>query len=134
MVSIAAIKVNAQDMQDDYAKLPPHKHTPEERANAITKRMTRELALTADQQAKVKSLILQRETERQEQMKARKAEMQKMDAELKTILTADQYNQFEQKKEEMKKKRQEKRMHPGPPPPAPDNSIPPPAPPVQNKK
>lgn len=131
MVSIAAVNSYAQDTQDDNTKLPPHKHTPEQRATMMTKRMTKELALNTDQQAKVKALILQRENEREEQMKARKAEREKMDAQLKAILTADQYKQFEQKKEEMKKQRQEKRMHPGTPPPAPDNTIPPPAPPVQ---
>jgi len=131
VVALGAMNASAQD---DNAQLPPQKKTPEQRANNMTKRMTKELALTTDQQAKINALILKREKQREEDMKARKVQMQQMDAEFKAILNADQYQKFEQKKEEMRKKRQEKRMHPGTPPPAPDNTIPPPAPPVQNKK
>lgn len=126
MVAIAAVNAGAQEKTQP----PPQKKTPEERAENMTKRMAKELALTDAQQTQVKALILKRERQREETMKAHKAEMEKIDAEFKTILTPDQYQKFEQKKEEMKQKRQEKRMHPGPPP-APDNNVPPPAPPVQ---
>ncbi len=122
IVSIAAVNMNAQN-----EKQPPPKKTPEERADNMSKRMAKELALTADQQAKVKDVILKRERDREDGEAKRKAEMDKVDAEFKTILTPDQYQKFEQKKEEMKQKRAQKRMAPAPP----ANDNPPPAPPVQ---
>lgn len=97
----------------------PPKKSPQERAEQMTKRITKELGLTADQQVKVKEIVLKRELKRDENMKKRKEEMEKVEAELKTIFTAEQYKKFTEKKEEIKKKRQERR-----PPPPKDAPVP----------
>ncbi len=78
------------------------KKSPEERAENITKKMTKELVLTTEQQSKVKALLLKREQERQERMKEEKIRREKMDADLKAILTPDQYNKLETMKKEKK--------------------------------
>ncbi len=108
------------------------KMTPEERADMMTQRLTKQLDLTAEQQAKVKALYLGQAQKHQEMMDARKDKM--MDAkekmkdrrarmraemmadrkknmeQLKAILTEDQFNKFE----EMQKERQQKmRDHSG---------------------
>ena len=120
VVAIASANILAQEP-------PPRqdapKKTPEERADNMTKRITKELSLTTDQQAKVKALVLKREQDREDHIKEGKAEHEKMDADLQLILTAEQYQLYQQKREEMKKKREEKQMapqnSPPPPPPAP---------------
>lgn len=96
------------------------KKSPEERAENMTKRMTRELALTADQQQKVKVLVLEREREREKDREMAKVNDGKREAELKTILTAEQFEKYLKKKEEMKAKRQAHRGEPKEPmPPTP---------------
>ncbi len=104
-IAIASINIMAQGPQDGNAP----KRSPEERAAKMTERMTKELVLTADQQTKLKALILKREKEREERMKEEKARMDKMDAEIKTILTPEQYQKFEQKRNEMRQNHQQKR-------------------------
>ena len=78
------------------------KRTPEERASKMTERMTKELVLTADQQTKMKALLLKHEQDREARMKEEKARMEKTDAEIKAILTPEQYQKYEQKKADMK--------------------------------
>ncbi|MCX6295787.1 MAG: hypothetical protein NTX97_06930, partial [Bacteroidetes bacterium] len=56
-VVIASVKGMAQEPPKKNAPLK----TPEERAENMTKRMTKELSLTADQQVKTKAIILKRE-------------------------------------------------------------------------
>ena len=56
-VAIASVNALAQEP----AKPRPPKKSPEERAENITKRMTKELNLNADQEVKAKSIILKRE-------------------------------------------------------------------------
>lgn len=126
VLAIAALSAKAQE-----SKPAPPKKTPEERAENMTRRMTKELALSPEQQTKVKAAILKRETMREQKMEAAKTEMDKIDAEFKQILSQDQYVKFQQKREEMKKKRKEgkegKPDREGPP----DEGPPPPAPPTQ---
>lgn len=101
--------------------------TPEERADNITKRLTKELALTADQQTKVKAIVLERESEMKKDREAAKANRDKHDAEMKAVLTPDQYQKFEAKKAEMEQKRKQQRANgergpKGPKDPAPANA------------
>jgi Spy/CpxP family protein refolding chaperone len=105
-VAIASVNMMAQEPQDGNTP----KRSPEERATKMLERMTKELVLTADQQTKMKALILKREKEREERMKEEKARMDKMDAEIKAILTPEQYQKFEQKKKEMRQNHMKKRM------------------------
>ena len=107
-VAIASVNMMAQEPKDSNAP----KRTPEERAEKMTQRMTKEFLLTADQQTKMKALISKREKEREERMKEEKARMEKYDAEIKAILTPEQYRKFEQKKSEMKENYRKKRMAP----------------------
>jgi Spy/CpxP family protein refolding chaperone len=79
--------------------------TPEERAEMITKRMTTQLKLSDSQQEKVKSLILEREKARERNEKNRQEQMEKMDAEMKTLLSPEQYAKWTEKRKEMKEKR-----------------------------
>lgn len=120
-IAIAFANTNAQVEPD---KSVPRK-TPEERAENMTKRISKELSLKPEQEVKIKTVILKREKERDEMMKDKKSEMDKINAEFKTILTAEQFQQFEKKRDEMIQKRKEKRMsqHDGE-----DGHVPPPAP------
>ena len=108
IAAMTAVSANAQEKKQE---APSSKKTPEERAENMTKRLSKELALSAEQEAKVKELILKREKQRAEGMKKAKEEMEKVDAEFKTIFTAEQYQKFEKKKEEMKAKRKENQQH-----------------------
>lgn len=108
VVAMASVNVMAQDDKDG-------KKSPEERADMMIKKMTKDLVLTADQQAKMKALILKNEQEREARKKEEKARKEKMHAEMKAILTAEQYKKFEQKRNDKKKEHPKKK---GPPPPA----------------
>ncbi len=120
-VAIASANVMAQES----VKPRPPKKTPEERAEQMTKRLTKELALNADQQVKTKEIILKRELEREKMANDMKAAPVKVKEDFKKILTPEQFQKFEQKEAEMKQKREERRKKGLPPP---DNAPPPPAP------
>ncbi len=96
------------------------KRTPQERAKARTEHMTKELALSPEQQAKVEAINLkyadqveavrsEREAERTAKREAAKAMHDAHDAEMKAVLTADQYTKWVAKKQEAKAKHMEKR-------------------------
>lgn len=96
------------------------KRTPQERAKARTEHMTKELALSPEQQAKVEAINLkyadqveamrsEREAERTAKREAAKAMHDAHDAEMKAVLTADQYTKWVAKKQEAKAKQMEKR-------------------------
>lgn len=105
VVAMASVNVMAQDDKDG-------KKSPEERADMMIKKMTKELVLTADQQTKMKALILKNEQEREARKKEEKARREKMHAEMKAILTPEQFKKFEQKREEKKKSNPKKRTRP----------------------
>jgi periplasmic protein CpxP/Spy len=107
-VAITSVNMMAQEPQDNNGP----KRTPEERAAKMTERMTKELVLTTDQQTKMKVLILKHEQEREARMKEEKVRMDKKDAEIKAILTPEQYFKFQQKKNEMKQNHMKKRTPP----------------------
>lgn len=94
--------------------------TSAERAQQRTERMTKELALTPEQKAKVEAINLRyaekgaevrqaREAERAQARKEGKAMHDAHDAEMKTVLTAEQYTKWVAHKEEMKQKRMAQR-------------------------
>jgi periplasmic protein CpxP/Spy len=96
------------------------KRTPQECAKARTEHMTKELALSPEQQAKVEAINLkyadqveamrsEREAERTAKREAAKAMHDAHDAEMKAVLTADQYTKWVAKKQEAKAKHMEKR-------------------------
>ncbi|HUB66035.1 MAG TPA: hypothetical protein VL981_00960 [Candidatus Methylacidiphilales bacterium] len=72
---------------------------PAKATDAILNRLTRRLTLTADQQAKIKPIILQQVTDMQKQMDAQRQAMQKLvtntKAQIKALLTPDQQKQFD---------------------------------------
>ena len=92
--------------------------SPDDRAKAMTGWMKTNLKLTDDQAAKVLTINqkyasmnqdLQGGTQsKMEKMKAFKANEKSRDAELKGVLTSDQFSQYQAKKEEMKEKSKEK--------------------------
>jgi Spy/CpxP family protein refolding chaperone len=84
VVAIASSKMLAQGPPKE--KGP--KKSPEERAEMITKRMTKELALTPEQQTKVKAIVLKRAQERDAKIKEGKTIRDKVDHDFKLILTA----------------------------------------------
>ncbi len=117
---------------------------PEEKAEAMTRRMTKELTLTPEQQTKVATLNEQLladlstvRTNAQKEKGARRAHVQEVrsgyEASLKTTLSAEQMAQYTQLRADRQQKRQQKRQqHPkgprggrgaghkqGPPAPAP---------------
>lgn len=106
LFTIAIASVNLFAQQSHNGNNP--KRTPEERANLMIKKMTQELVLTPDQQTKMKALVLKREQEREARMKEEKARMEKIDADIKAILTPEQYQKFQQRKSEMKENHQKK--------------------------
>ncbi len=118
-VAIASVNMFAQEGAPPRKDAP--KKTPEERAENMTKRMTKEFALTAEQQTKVKVLILKTELEKEKMKNELKEGRAKMEEEMKTILTSEQFQRFKQKGEEMKNKRHDKQM----PPNSPDGKNPP---------
>ncbi|MFL5765393.1 MAG: hypothetical protein ACJ77K_15720 [Bacteroidia bacterium] len=110
-VAIASVNSMAQEPGRAQGK------TPEERAENITKRLTKELDLSPEQQAKTKALILKQEQDRvklQEQLKADREKMQaqmkqdheQMKAQFQTLLSSDQFKKFEAKEKEMKEKQE----------------------------
>lgn len=119
-VAIASVNSLAQE-----PPAPKPKKTPEERADMMTKRLTKELALNEDQQVKTRQIILKRELEREKLANDMKAAPGKVKEEFKKILTAEQFQKFEAKEVEMKKKREERRKKG---PPRKDAPVPPPTP------
>ena len=99
--------------------------TPEERATKLTEWMKTNLQLNGDQVTQVQTINLKYANKNQElqtQSLSRKQKMQILkdndkakDAELKKVLTADQYNNYQAKKEEirkqMKERMREKKTH-----------------------
>ena len=108
----ASVAVNAQEKD--------HK-TPQERAQLQTARMTKELSLTTDQAAKVEAINLKYADQIEAKRTEQKADREKMrtegkalhdahDADMKVVLTPEQYTIWQAKKEEMKAKQMEKRQ------------------------
>jgi len=99
--------------------------TPEERATKITEWMKSNLKLNDDQVTKAQTINLKYANKNQglqTQAMSRKQKMQELkdndkakDAELKDVLTTDQYNTYQAKKDEirkqMKEKMREKKTH-----------------------
>ncbi|GAB3921025.1 hypothetical protein [Larkinella terrae] len=93
--------------------------TPEERAAKLTARMKEKLNLTADQETPVAEINLKYARQNQSLMEtggrnlrtARQVQssMKEKDKELKKVLTADQYKQYQTVKEEMKAELKERR-------------------------
>lgn len=107
------------------------KLTPEQRVNLQVKKLTKDLSLNEKQVLEIKALVAKEAEKREanraamdakrasgtkptkEEMKAHKAKVQEdqaaMDANMKKILTADQYAKWVQKREERKEKMEEKK-------------------------
>jgi polynucleotide 5'-kinase involved in rRNA processing len=94
--------------------------SPDERARIRTERMSKELELSPEQIAKVESINLKyagkgaelrkkHEAERTQARQEGKAMREAEAAELKAVLTPDQYAKWEAKQEEMKARRMERR-------------------------
>lgn len=114
MTAVLAVMTVVAQAQDKERK------TPEERAKMRTAHMTEELDLSADQAARVEAINLkyagqgevlrkQREVERAEARKNGKALRDAHDAEMKVVLSPEQYANWQAKKESMKARRMEKR-------------------------
>ncbi len=127
IVMLFAVVITSANMLAQEPRKNDHpKRTPEERAQVQLKKMTKDLALTADQQTKLKALFLKREQAKENKMKGHKDEREKMEADVQSILTPEQFQKFKTNREEMKKRREEHR----PSPPAPAT---PPTPPSEPK-
>jgi periplasmic protein CpxP/Spy len=97
----------AQDVQQE-------RRTPEERAQAHTARMTKELGLTTEQAANVDAInrkyAAQTETMRTEQQQKRKTMREAHEAEMKAVLSPEQFATWQKKREEAKTKHMQRRM------------------------
>ncbi|MBG8555606.1 hypothetical protein [Hymenobacter guriensis] len=95
--------------------------SPEQRAQRMTERLTRELILTAEQAPKVQAIILAQaqeneairtkyaaSTDRRAALPELKAAKDKYDAQLAGVLTAGQRTRYAQLREEQQQKRKEK--------------------------
>jgi len=113
IAALASMTVAAQAQEKD-------RKTPQERAKLRTEHMTKELELSPEQQAKVEAINLkyadrveavraEREAERTAKRDAAEAMHGAHDAEMKAVLTADQYTKWVAKKQEAKAKHLEKR-------------------------
>jgi Spy/CpxP family protein refolding chaperone len=114
IMTLFAVAITIANITAQESKTPPPNKTPEERAENITSRMTKNLNLNAEQQQKVKELILKTEKERKEvedkvRENRKKMEVQ-MDIEMQKILNAEQFDKYKKKKEEMKEKRMERKQ------------------------
>jgi Spy/CpxP family protein refolding chaperone len=88
--------------------------TPEERANMQTEWMKKNLSISPEQSIKVHDIILvhartMENAPRGDRRELMKTEMASRDAELRNVLTADQYARYQQHEEEMRQKMQERR-------------------------
>lgn len=112
LTGTATTTVQAQHRKPATDK-PGKNKTPEERAQVMTERMSTHLSLSADQKAKVQALNLEkarkmsaikekRANDRKKTVEEAKAYQQDWDKELKTILTTDQYAEWQKQKSEMK--------------------------------
>ena len=111
LVSLFTVTVSAQ-RPDRKSRM-----TAEERASKQTEMMTKHLDLTVEQQAKVKEINLQhsqqmanqqeqaRENRRQGSEKM-KSQMETRDAELKQVLTPEQYEKWQEKRKETRPTRE----------------------------
>lgn len=128
-VTIGTASINAQEAPPP----PAEKKTPEERAEMMTRNLTKSLDLKPDQQEKVKAIIIKREKEReamQANAKGKREQMEKqMEDDFQKILNSEQFEKFKKKREEMKKKRMEKRDSQNS-----DDGLPPPSPPLEERK
>ena len=113
LVSLFVFSVSAQ--RPDKSS----KTTPEDRATRQTEMMTKQLNLTADQQAKIKEINLKysqqqvgQRSQAKEQMKQNrenmKTQMNARDAEIKQVLTPEQLEKWQAKRNEMKQQGREK--------------------------
>ncbi len=102
-----------------FAQQPMQPRTPEERAQRQTMWMQKNLGLTQDQNKKVYDIMLyhaqQADADKNmapgPEKKMDKKELKRdTDAELKEVLTGDQYRQYQQHVEEMKARRRERRQ------------------------
>jgi len=108
LVSVFVINVSAQNPNRN------SRMTAEERAAKRTEMMTKQLDLTEDQQAKIKEINLkhfqerpnhQRQVreERRQNRENMRSQMTARDAELKEVLTPEQYEKWQEKKQETRK-------------------------------
>lgn len=109
MVSAAQSSFAQQPMKDN--------KTPEQRAEAQTKSVTKALNLTADQQKTIYAANLKATQDMQAMQSAGQFDRNKMktiqdekDAAYKNTLTADQYKQYEQYKQQMREKMMQRRQ------------------------
>lgn len=113
-LSMALLVAGAMMAQDRPAR------TPEERAKAQTARMTQQLGLDADQQAKVASINMEYAQKQQDLQVTRKEGDEKVKGEgmklhearmaaMKAVLTPEQYTKLEAMEEKMKERVQDKR-------------------------
>ena len=107
LVSLFVVSVSAQGPD----KKP--RMTPEERVSKQVEMMTKQLDLTADQQAKIKEINLKYSQQMADHAKQSKEEMKKnrekmetqmeaKNAELKQVLTPEQYEKWQEKRKEMR--------------------------------
>ncbi len=94
---------------------PREPKSAEERAQSLTKRMEKYLALSADQTSKVEAINLEKSqkidhlrgkytNDRRQGFQEMKTIRQGWDQELKAVLSADQFTKYQQMKEERKQK------------------------------
>ena len=79
------------------------KKTADERAAIMTRKLTRELTLTSDQQPKIQALLLGREKQR-DAGTLDKNDRTKVDADIKALLTKEQQEKWAKMKEEAREK------------------------------
>lgn len=99
----------ANTFAQEPSKVKKAMKTAEERTETMINKMVKELTLTEDQKAKMKAVILKAEKDREARIKEEKARRDKTIAEIKAILSPEQFQKFENRKAEMKENHQKKR-------------------------
>ena len=110
LVSLFVFSVSAQ-RPDRNSKM-----TPEDRAAKQTEMMAKQLDLTADQQAKIQAINLkysqqmatkqsQAKEDRQQNMENMKTQMEAKNAEIKQVLTPEQFDKWQAQRKEMMQNR-----------------------------
>lgn len=86
------------------------KMTAEQRAEKMTQRMTEQLSLTDDQAKQIEQICLKNFDQMKKSDEDRSQRMQKMDDQIKQVLTAEQRETWEKKQAEMRE-RMKQRAH-----------------------
>ena len=100
---LLTVGINAQQ------KGPRERMTPEQQATRTVERLNQELKLTDAQQKDLKKMFTESFKKREETFQKNKENREETDAQLKKILTTEQYKTYKENEEKRQQERQQRR-------------------------